>query len=174
MCQRRPRSDCDLRATSGQNDKYLFEVKGFTTPMPSRQHYETARTMRNPWRSTALEQSKRESITRSTNCTQRRGEGADELRFVALLVRSKYDPEVVFQQILGRLYGKRSMIVGPGGPATLLECIYFSHSEFFRCQDGLDGAVVIQSHGAMLFVNDYGQRLDRGKANGALAILHGQ
>jgi hypothetical protein len=76
----------------------------------------------------------------------------DEFRLVAMRIRSGFDQQLARRQIVGELYGKRSLV---DMSATHLECIYFAHSAFHRLRGTLDAALVVDDDGATLFLNDY-------------------
>ena len=155
---------CDLRAKASDQEHYLFEVKGFhdderiATTLRDGAAYENSLSYdaRNTVESAIHEAVKQlESTARKDT---------DQLRVVVLLVRSKNDHDVVLQQILGTLYGKRSVVVNSvrPGKANHLECLYFSESAFFRYRAALDGAIVIDGEdGAFLCLNDHGNHIAR-------------
>ncbi len=82
------------------------------------------------------------------------------MRVAAFIIRHPFDACVVRHQILGVLYGKRSIVTASRtrSRAPLYECMYFAESIFFRFRASLDGAALIESDGASLWVNDHSDR----------------
>lgn len=87
---------CDLRAKSGKQENYLFEVKGFhdskalARALRSGKDYSEALAFDT---ARAVQAGIREGIKQLESTARK---NADELRFLALLVRSKFDAKVVF------------------------------------------------------------------------------
>ena len=92
---------CDLHAVDGEHARYLFEVKGFHDAIAlgsalrngkdysESLSFDTARKVQSGIH---------EAMKQLESTAQK---GTNELRFLALLVRSKYDMKVFFQQIVG-------------------------------------------------------------------------
>ncbi len=90
-----------------------------------------------------------------------------ELRLIALIARTVYGPDVTARQILGTLYGIRSVLDGAEpGKSEPAQCLYFSHSAFFRYRRELDGAIVIDDGSVMVCLNDHSRRIQRLRQSG--------
>ncbi len=151
---------CDLRARDGEGMRYLIEVKGFhddaaiATALRQDDDHVGARPL---VRSNAVEKGTEYAIKQLQSTPM----AAEALWLVALLNRTVYGADVTSQQILGTLYGIRSIVyVDSAGRRVSRNCLYFSHSEFHRHPE-LDGAIVIDQDGAGLLLNDFGRRVER-------------
>lgn len=74
------------------------------------------------------------------------------------LLATGYDPRAQSEQFLATIFGT-TYVKGPdrGG---LTKCYYFHHSEFFRAQDDLDGAIVSTEFSGQLCINSYSPRAE--------------
>jgi hypothetical protein len=98
-----------------------------------------------------------------------------ELRLICLVNRSTRDGSLVSQQILGVLYGIRTLITSDAGKkAVSRDCLYFADSAFHHHRNGLDAAITIDGSDASLWVNDYSASADklRESALGRLFLDH--
>lgn len=152
---------CDLRAVD-EGERYLIEVKGFhedeaiNKALRKGAVFESTRSFDV---SNSVEGAIREAVKQLRETSE---PGGSELRLVCLLALDKYDADVVSRQILGVLYGMRSLLTSAGpGKAVSHDCLYFAESAFFTYRDELDAAMVIDAGGATVLVNDHGHGADR-------------
>ena len=145
---------CDLRVY-GPHERYLVEVKG---------SYDDPAIARSLREGKLVENSKSFSISNVEDAirtaVKQLGETLDqqspELRVVVLISRNQHDIDLVAQQVLGVLYGKRSLIgQDAAGASVHHECLYFAESAFFRHRNGLDAVVAIDPNGVALCANDH-------------------
>lgn len=153
-----PRCDtksCDLRAWD-EHERYLVEVKAFHNPettktgssflLRQRSHIDTVRD-------------RTAKGNKQLRATASRYE--DALRLQAWIRRSPYAPEV-HQMILGALYGARLVLqTDADGRDSQNVCLYFSHSDFFKYWDRLDGVIVLDSGRGELHLNDHSDHFVR-------------
>ena len=152
---------CDLRAYD-RNEHYLLEIKGFHDDEDIKRafrqgyDYEASRSL---CRSLTIESAVAEAVVQLKQTPTGRHA---PLRIVCLLARTRYGQDLTVEQINGTLYGTRYIVyAGPSGKAESCLCLYFSHSAFFRHRHELDAAIVIDSRGAGLQVNDHSANVER-------------
>jgi hypothetical protein len=151
---------CDLCAKDTEGGLYLLEIKGFHDDEAIVKTLDEGKVYSKvphfDW-SNAVDAAVKEAV-HQLNSTARTVDGP--LRIIAFVICTTFDADLVFQQILGTLYGKRSLLDGPS-PSKHLECLYFSHSAFYRYRADLDGVLVVDSKGITFWLNDHGGRPDR-------------
>jgi hypothetical protein len=152
---------CDLRANDTE-ERYLIEVKGFhddeaiNKTLRAGEVYERARSFDV---SNTVDSAIRDAVQQLQETLDQQ---RPELRLICLLSRNRIDAEVVWQQILGVLYGKRSLLTSINGGREHHECLYFAESAFFRHRKCLDAAVIVSPDDSFIFcVNDHSDNCER-------------
>jgi hypothetical protein len=152
---------CDLRA-SDTHERYLIEVKGFhddeaiNRNLRAGEVYERSRSFDV---SSTVDSAIRDAVEQLRKTLDQR---KPELRLICLLSRNRIDAEVVRQQIVGVLYGKRSLVPSTIDSREHHECLYFAESAFYRHRKCFDVAVIIFSDDSFIFcVNDHSSNRER-------------
>jgi len=154
---------CDLRARDAEGEQYMIEVKGFHDNEeigPTLREGKVHAEVRSLVLSQAIEAAIEDAINRQIPATP----GADvSLCMVVLIARTTFGAEVTRKQILGTLYGLRAIVFVDSTSQTVSQdCLYFSESAFHR-HPQLDAAILIDSTGVALMLNDFGLRIDRAR-----------
>jgi len=149
---------CDFRGND-DHERYLIEVKRFDDDEAIRK----ARRSGDPY---CRERSRFSSNTVSDQedkavkqLAQTARETDDDLRIGALIANRNLGADRT--NILGTLYGIRKLAAQQAGKDQPWDCLYFSHSAFFRHRSKLDGVLVLEEPGVNLFLNDHSTRADR-------------
>jgi len=154
---------CDFQAGDAADERYLIEVKALhddadISPTLRRgEMYEKTTPMN---RSARVDSVIDKAIGQVAATTER---VPDSLRLLAFVVRSKLDAKVRYQQLMGELCGKRSLITRSSTPGKNdhHECFYFAHSAFFQHRNAIDAALTYFIDGFTLFINDHSPRAER-------------
>jgi hypothetical protein len=152
---------CDLRAND-THERYLIEVKGFhddeaiNKTLRAGEIYERSRFFDV---SNTIDSAIRDAVQQLQETLDRR---KPELRLICLLSRHRIDAEVAWQQILGVLYGKRSLLTSTNGSREHHECLYFAESAFYQHRKYFDAAVIVYPDDSFIFcVNDFSDNCER-------------
>jgi hypothetical protein len=164
--QRVPEADtkrCDLRARDDR-EHYLIEVKALHDDAAIAEELRAGRVYyRNRWADRRGKFSRRiDAAVRQLRATA--NDPVNELLLVALIGRARFWSNVFMSQIVGALYGARTLVdlVAPRTPPkTVGKCLYFSRSAFLEHPAHLDGALIMDDSGAGLCLNDYSDRAQR-------------
>jgi hypothetical protein len=151
---------CDLRSKD-DHERYLVEVKAIHDDAAIGEALRSSGVYaRDRWISPPGTMSRRIGAA-VKQLQETASEGDDELLLVALVGRARFWSNVLVPQIVGALYGARTLVDLTTPPRAVGKCLYFSHSAFSEHRMHLDGAIIVDASGAGLCVNDHSHRAQR-------------